>query len=161
MSWSDPCPKCKNHRADCECFDSIKAQENQKEIMTIQKFLGKKIKYDREGQKIWAVDKKDGHQMIADIRGWGAIQNLFKKTGGEIDMEKAEAFQDELGQFIADAIQEKLNNNADKSALDLRAKLLLEIDNGVAEFYDEENPKSKNADLCTIGEFVATKLGYL
>ena len=46
--------------------------------------------------------------MIADLRGWGAIQNLFKLKGGAIDFEKAEKFQDDLGQWIADAINEKL-----------------------------------------------------
>lgn len=77
--------------------------------MTIEKFINK-AKYDSMGQKIWGVDKDGGHQMIADLRGWGAIQNLFKDKKGVIDMEKAEKFQDEMGEWIADAINEKLKD---------------------------------------------------
>jgi hypothetical protein len=46
--------------------------------------------------------------MIAEIRGWGAIQNMFINKDGSINFEDAEKFQDELGEFIADAINEKL-----------------------------------------------------
>lgn len=42
--------------------------------------------------------------MIAEVRGWGAIQNLFKTQ------KEAADFQDELGKFIADAINYKLDN---------------------------------------------------
>ncbi len=47
-------------------------------------------------------------QLIGQIRGWGAIQNLFKDSKGAIDMKAAADFQDEIGNFIADAINEKL-----------------------------------------------------
>jgi hypothetical protein len=46
--------------------------------------------------------------MIGEVRGWGAIQNLFKNKDGSIDFKKAEDFQDSLGVWIADAIQQKL-----------------------------------------------------
>jgi hypothetical protein len=73
-------------------------------MTTIKEFLGEKITYDQDSQMIFAV-RKDGHcQVIADVRGWGAIQNLFKTA------QEAGKFQDELGQFITDAISEKLNN---------------------------------------------------
>lgn len=79
--------------------------------MTTTDFIGEKVTYDPDGQIIWAVDKKGGIQMLLDVRGWGAIQNLFKTTGGKIDMEKAAKFQDDLGQWISDAINDKLNKN--------------------------------------------------
>lgn len=52
----------------------------------------------------------DGHnyifdenmKMILEIRGWGWIQYLFK------DSKDAVKFQDEMGKFIAEAINEKL-----------------------------------------------------
>lgn len=47
----------------------------------------------------------------------------------------------------------------DAEYLEQKQKLLSEIEKGVGEFYDDENPK--NGDLCDIGEVVATKLGYL
>ncbi len=54
------------------------------------------------------MDKDGGHQMIAELRGWGAIQNMFKNKDGSINFEGAEKFQDNLGEFIAEAINEKL-----------------------------------------------------
>ena len=77
--------------------------------MTPKQFIGDKAVYDKFGQKIWAIDKKGVQQMLCDLRGWGAIQNLFKLKDGSLDGNKADTFQDELGQFIADAINEKLN----------------------------------------------------
>ena len=74
----------------------------QEEIL--RKFIGT-AKFDEfQSGYIWGVDKKGGYQMIAEIRGWGAIQHLFK-TGKE-----ASDFQDYMGKFIADAINEKLAN---------------------------------------------------
>lgn len=75
--------------------------------MTIKEWLGEKAIYDPGGQIIFADPIGDGSklQIIADIRGWGAIQNLFKNK----DQAQAANFQDQLGQFITDAINEKLS----------------------------------------------------
>jgi hypothetical protein len=73
--------------------------------MTVEEFIGK-AKYDKEGQLIFGV-KGGNLQLICDVRGWGAIQNLFTKDG-RIDFDAAYKFQDELGEFIAAAINEKL-----------------------------------------------------
>jgi hypothetical protein len=77
--------------------------------MDIIEFIGEKASYDENGLKIWGINKAGGYQMLADVRGWGAIQNLFKDKKGKIDMDKAEKFQDELGVWIAEAINEKLS----------------------------------------------------
>ena len=69
--------------------------------MTIEKWLAD-VHYDNLGTCIWNREKDGGNQMIADIRGWGAIQNEFKTN------EEAEKFQDEVGEFIVEAIREKL-----------------------------------------------------
>lgn len=50
--------------------------------MEVTDFIGVKATYNEYGQYIWAVDKDGGHQKLADLRGWGAIQNLFKTKGG-------------------------------------------------------------------------------
>ncbi len=76
--------------------------------MKVTDFIGVKATYDDYGQYIWAVYKDGGQQKLADLRGWGAIQNLFKTKGGLIDEEKAASFQDELGRWLVDAINEKL-----------------------------------------------------
>jgi hypothetical protein len=84
----------------------------------IKNFIGV-AKYDEwGGGYIWGNNPK-GNEMIAQvnefpdksyevvnevlsIRGWGAIQNMFP------NITNAEEFQNELGKFIADAINEKL-----------------------------------------------------
>lgn len=84
----------------------------------IKEFIGI-AKYDEwGGGYIWG-NNPNGNQMIAQIdefpdktyevvnevlsiRGWGTIQNMFP------DIENAKKFQDELGKFIAEAINDKL-----------------------------------------------------
>jgi hypothetical protein len=90
----------------------------------IKKFIGI-AKYDEwGGGYIWGNNPK-GNQMIAQIddfadksyevvnevlsiRGWGSIQNMFP------NITDAEQFQNELGKFIADAINEKLKQLEDE-----------------------------------------------
>ena len=82
----------------------------------IKEFIGV-AEYDEwGGGYIWGFDKDMSAQMIGQInepkeikvnevlsiRGWGAIQNMFPT------IESAEEFQNELGKFIAEAINEKL-----------------------------------------------------
>lgn len=76
--------------------------------MKVTDFLKGKFKYDEMGQYIWLVQEDGNHQKIADLRGWGAIQQFFRLTDKTIDTKKAEAFQDELGKWIAQTLQEKL-----------------------------------------------------
>jgi hypothetical protein len=87
----------------------------------IKQFIGSEVKYDTWGGGYLWGQHKEGAEMIAEvvdvdepayegkeetpvvsIRGWGAIQHLFTTT------EEQEQFQDELGIFIQDAINEKL-----------------------------------------------------
>jgi hypothetical protein len=71
--------------------------------MKVSDFIGQRAKYDDLGDGyIWGETKRDGLQMIAEVRGWGAIQNLFKTEN------EAAKFQDEVGHWIADAINQKL-----------------------------------------------------
>ena len=90
----------------------------------IKQFIGSEIEYDEwGGGYLWGKDK-EGLQMIAQvvkvdekpyegrksetpivsIRGWGAIQHLFTTREEQCE------FQDELGIFIQDAINEKLKS---------------------------------------------------
>lgn len=78
-----------------------------KNKITPEEFIGK-AKYDEWGQYVWGVDKAGG-KMIANVRAWGAIQNIFGcKVAKSTEAVK---FQDELGQFIADAINEKIERS--------------------------------------------------
>lgn len=86
------------------------------DLKLIRVFIGDRVYYDEYGGGyIWGVKgNAEDIQMIAQtdgpedgdhvlsIRGWGAIQHLFK------DPKDAEKFQDHLGIWIAEAINEKL-----------------------------------------------------
>ena len=76
----------------------------------IAKFIGNKIVFDEGSGYIFGTEEGEDKdmQLIGEVRGWGAIQNLFKTKNGEIDFDKAADFQDTLGKFIADAIEEKV-----------------------------------------------------
>jgi hypothetical protein len=71
--------------------------------MTIKQWL-QNVHYDDYGQYLWAKHD-DGNQLISEVRGWGALQQEFKTEAG------TEAFQDEVGKFIADAINEKVKRD--------------------------------------------------
>lgn len=82
--------------------------------MTVSEFIGKKVTYDKYGgQYLWGIQADGSNQMIGELRGWGAIQNLFRQEDGSIDFPTAEAFQDEVGDWVAEAITEKLNREKD------------------------------------------------
>jgi hypothetical protein len=73
--------------------------------MTIKEWL-KDIYYDDYGQYLWSKQTKDGgSQMIGEVRGWGALKNAFKTE------KESAKFQDEIGKFIADAINEKVQRD--------------------------------------------------
>ena len=69
-------------------------------------FIGEKVIYDQMGQMILAVDKDGGQQMFLDVRGWGHIQNMFPMT--EEGQDEAAKFQDKLGQWVADTLNNSL-----------------------------------------------------
>ena len=75
--------------------------------MTIADYFKGKVTYDNEGQYFWITKPNGEITMLGELRGWGRIQQFFKKNG-QIDMKKAAAFQDEIGEFVAQAINEKL-----------------------------------------------------
>jgi hypothetical protein len=59
----------------------------------------KGIEYDLENRTLTA---EEGDNHVASIRGWSAIRRMFAT-----DQEAAD-FQDEVGEWIADAITKKL-----------------------------------------------------
>lgn len=65
----------------------------------------KKATYDPEGAIIFT----DDGNRLADVRGFGAINKLFT------DDEKAIRFNDEIGDFIAAAINEKIKRESKSS----------------------------------------------
>lgn len=86
-------------------MNSKKKKEKIELVPTIEWFIGH-AEFDKNGGGyIWGVDKNSNYQMIAEIRGWGAIQQLFKNE------QDAAKFQDSMGKFIADAINEKISKN--------------------------------------------------
>tara|TARA_R110001592_G_scaffold153282_3_gene381576 strand:- start:434 stop:676 length:243 start_codon:yes stop_codon:yes gene_type:complete len=74
--------------------------------MNLKKYFKNKVTYDpRYGTGVFTKCDKSGDRLIANIRGWGFIQYEFKteKEAGE--------FQDSVGQFIVDAINEKIDRD--------------------------------------------------
>lgn len=68
------------------------------------KFIGK-AEYDAYWQIIWGKSAGN-NERLADIRSCGSVQHLFNTH------EEAAAFQDSIGQFIADAINEKIERES-------------------------------------------------
>lgn len=67
--------------------------------MTLKEFLKHPVQYDVNGIRIMTKDSKGGNLVITDIRAWNAIKTLFPTQ------EECVSFQDELGKFIAEAIE--------------------------------------------------------
>jgi len=76
--------------------------------MKVQDFIGTKASYCNSVQMIFGNGNNGEQQLLLNVRGWGAIQNLFKNKDGTIRFGEAEKFQDELGMWITDAINKKL-----------------------------------------------------
>jgi hypothetical protein len=76
----------------------------------IKDFIGTHVIYDTESCTIFGVNGEEEWQPIVDLRGFGAIQNMLKNKDGSVALEKAYAFHNELGEWIADAINQKLNS---------------------------------------------------
>jgi hypothetical protein len=79
------------------------------EQQTLSKNLAKSLQfwlsnvfYDEHGTQIFNKYADGKIQLIADIRGWGRLQNEFENISEAAD------FQDEVGRFITEAIREKM-----------------------------------------------------
>ena len=76
--------------------------------MKIEQWLSD-VYYDEWGTHIWNKEDADGSsQLVADVRGWGRLQNEFDSE------DEAANFQDEVGKFIAEAIREKIQRDYGK-----------------------------------------------
>jgi hypothetical protein len=74
----------------------------QKPGMSIEKWLSD-VKYDQWGGKyLWNEQANGDMQMIGEVRGWGVLHHYFETQ------EEGKKFQDEVGEFIASAIREKV-----------------------------------------------------
>lgn len=82
--------------------------------MTLLEFLKGKIKYDKFCKELYLLQENGDSHRIADVRSWGAIQYLFKRDNGSYDMDMAANLHNELGTFIADAVNEKLERERNK-----------------------------------------------
>lgn len=111
-------------------------------------FIKGRVVYDNYGQYFWIVENGT-QQMLAELRGWGAIQNLFKDGDGNIDTDAAGKYQDEIGNWIASAINDKLEREREQLKISSNPVLsdvsfcVCEVetnkyfdDNGVRKCYD-------------------------
>ena len=80
--------------------------------MKVTDLINGKVTYDKfGGQYFWINETKGGCQMLAEMRGWGHIQNMFPIT--KEGQEAAANYQDEIGDWIAEAINEKIERMQD------------------------------------------------
>lgn len=76
----------------------------------ITDFISGKVIYDN--QRFWIECKANGIRLLGELRGWGHIQHMKQfYNKGKIDMGLADKFHDDVGQFVADAINEKIKRN--------------------------------------------------
>ena len=88
-------------------------------------FIKGPVVYEKMGTMILDAD----NNLIVDIRGWGRFQY----------MEDGEKKQDEMGQFIADAINEKLTGNLKMENERLRESLRKSEDEELDSFISMMN----------------------
>ena len=69
--------------------------------MTVKEYLANGVVYNDE---LIGITSSNEQMLIVDIRGWGYLSKIIFKG----DSKAAIEFQDKLGQFITDAINEKL-----------------------------------------------------
>jgi len=79
--------------------------------MNIRDYIKSEVYYSPHGQQIFFKNEKGGDQLLLDVRGWGNIQYLFQDENKNIDFRKAENFQDFIGEWIAESINQKLKSN--------------------------------------------------
>jgi len=77
----------------------------------IEKYIGKKVWYDEQGAMIFCKNQKGGDQLLLDVRGWGNLTGV-----GGMNLPESEAIKmlDSLGEWIADAINQKLTLQQEK-----------------------------------------------
>ena len=99
--------------------------------MTIEKWLAD-VYYDEYGTHIWNREDKDGgSQLVAEIRGWGRLQNEFPT------LKESEKFQDEVGEFIVQAIREKIARTSSQTEISDE-----EIEKSLVDILKKENRES-------------------
>ena len=77
--------------------------------MTIEKWLSDVYQDNLVGRnKIWNKKQDGGIQLVAELRGWGALLKEFET------MTEAEQFQDKVGEFIVQANKEKILKDYEK-----------------------------------------------
>lgn len=74
-----------------------------KKDLTIQEYFEGELYYDDYGAKIFLETPSGKNEHIADVRGFGRISKHFNYSD-----RKAIPFQDKVGEFIAEAIREKI-----------------------------------------------------
>lgn len=72
--------------------------------MKPENFITSEVFYEPNCQYLMFKSPEGIERTLLELRGWGAIQNLFKIGDGKVDLESAVRFQDELGHYVANLI---------------------------------------------------------
>ena len=68
-----------------------------------------KAKYSKKDKVVYGINKNKKLIPILSVRAWEEIQTLFMISDTKYNYDKAVKYQDKLGKFIADAINEKIS----------------------------------------------------
>lgn len=77
--------------------------------MNIKRFINGRVIYDEEEHKLWIVEPSGNHKQLTKIDSFSNVRNMFV-TPSRNDEYGAVKYQDDLGKWISDAINEKINN---------------------------------------------------
>ena len=73
--------------------------------MTVKEFMKGKVVYNKDTQ-MFSINKPNNfNPTILQLRGWGFVRNISE------DCHEASEFQDEIGEYIAQAINEKIERD--------------------------------------------------
>lgn len=68
-----------------------------------------KLIYIAEEQNIYIEDADGRIRLLLELRGWAPIQKLFSNKKGAVDFKEAGKFQDKIGEWVIDSLNESLN----------------------------------------------------
>lgn len=108
--------------------------------MKITDFINGEAYYDSQDQEIYIYGHDNSIQKFLQLRGWGKIQNMFMNNKGEVDFKSASKFQDEIGKFVEDAINEKLKRESNQ----LHEQLHEQLEESLKKLSDDEFNKLLN-----------------
>lgn len=78
-------------------------------------FIGPKVKFDATTDTLWSKREDGKFQLLAHLSGKGGIDEIFRDEAGKVDVSSAVSLFTDMGHWITDAINEKLEREKPES----------------------------------------------